>query len=612
MAESMVDSMQEKVTLQSDTRGYLRLLRSSSFNDPYVFLAEALQNAQRAKATEVEIWVTDKSVKVTDNGPGLENPEDLFTIAQTGWDSETTAQQQPFGIGFFAALALGDTVTVRSRNRWFRFNYQELVASKDLVIASGLLEQPVNGFEVEVEDLISSYESTTAYDTARSVCRTIRTILSRVNGTEVEKKDYLTPPESRKVELINLGDRAKGWIAVTGYYWSGTIAIYHEDRFVTNLQLQGIEGAISVELSLLNLRVPDRRDIIRDKKYTDFIEYMKSVPIKNLLFEHLRNDDLNPYQMEIVGQYLKPADYAEFLKYTLLDLENLQPLLDRAKKLPETELKRMSKAEFGKLFEAQLAKSLVVNEDTTWSKSYPTSFSPPSDKLSDPGPTIIQQVEEIRELPHSNLEFSEIQKHRAESRIYYAEPLDLKTHTDIIERLVEFGRSIFIARTQVEVNCLKDNGAIYIGQAQINNKSELSISPRKDSPKARRVAALLTGLLKDLKKPREIKVGRLTELRTTEIDGTITDRETVHPSFLKDAETLVIDIEAIKRSRILSTKDPRADIGELFFILQNITDLSRVIDVGIAEIVEAIPGLKIDWIVTNRISSPAEPKEDEA
>lgn len=82
-------------------------------------LGELLQNSRRAGATAVKVTTApagDKRTKVVieDNGSGIQEPEKLLTLWDSGWDAETTVNESPAGFGFFSLAHLPDGVTVRS------------------------------------------------------------------------------------------------------------------------------------------------------------------------------------------------------------------------------------------------------------------------------------------------------------------------------------------------------------------------------------------------------------------------------------------------------------------------------------------------------------------
>lgn len=130
-------------------------------NDIAECLSELLQNSQRARATEVEIQTSKDGFTYRDNGHGLlggvSGFHTLLKIAESSFDNETIADQDPMGLGIHALLAHDqvECVTFASgihkleieTKRWWEdqdyythwFRYIEELA------------EPVCGFEVTVE-----------------------------------------------------------------------------------------------------------------------------------------------------------------------------------------------------------------------------------------------------------------------------------------------------------------------------------------------------------------------------------------------------------------------------------------------------------------------------
>jgi len=126
----------KKVNVKVDVIGQIKLFKTATFPSKLPFIEEALQNAQRSKATLVEVWTKEDEVIITDDGIGLNDPEDLFTIAKSGWDQETIKDQNPFGLGFFSCITMADLITVESNNFRCIFDVPKMLKtnSTDIVI----------------------------------------------------------------------------------------------------------------------------------------------------------------------------------------------------------------------------------------------------------------------------------------------------------------------------------------------------------------------------------------------------------------------------------------------------------------------------------------------
>lgn len=69
--------------------------------------AELFQNARRAGATKIAVSQIDHPdlgtvIALIDDGPGLSDPKDLFTLGHSAWDDETQSLEDAAGMGFFS------------------------------------------------------------------------------------------------------------------------------------------------------------------------------------------------------------------------------------------------------------------------------------------------------------------------------------------------------------------------------------------------------------------------------------------------------------------------------------------------------------------------------
>lgn len=74
---------------------------------------------------------------VTDDGCGIADLQVLLTVAESGWDAETVAQEHPFGLGFLSAVYAAERLTVESRGRSLSFATADLLAFRALEVFAG-------------------------------------------------------------------------------------------------------------------------------------------------------------------------------------------------------------------------------------------------------------------------------------------------------------------------------------------------------------------------------------------------------------------------------------------------------------------------------------------
>lgn len=107
-------------------------------NDDAGVWTELLQNARRAGATVLEVYIEELTpqvgpcrIVVQDNGRGIDNFQTLLTLGGSGWAAETQFREDPAGMGFFSLCR--STVEVHSGNR-------RAVISPDVFMGNGEAE----------------------------------------------------------------------------------------------------------------------------------------------------------------------------------------------------------------------------------------------------------------------------------------------------------------------------------------------------------------------------------------------------------------------------------------------------------------------------------------
>ncbi len=113
------------------------LLRNfgEAFSGDRIWIRELLQNARRAKASEIRICTNvldDRQLRIKDDGCGIPDMQALLTLGASGWDSATINQENPFGLGFYAALYAAETLIIRSNNQRLVIEVDKLLNGEKL------------------------------------------------------------------------------------------------------------------------------------------------------------------------------------------------------------------------------------------------------------------------------------------------------------------------------------------------------------------------------------------------------------------------------------------------------------------------------------------------
>lgn len=115
----------------------IRRFLDSSFTGRATTLSELLQNARRAGASYVDVTYTNDVLTFEDDGCGIDSAHILLTPGQSGWDEQTMKDDDPFGLGFRAALLNCDYVAVSSKFGCFGSETEALLDGADPVIETG-------------------------------------------------------------------------------------------------------------------------------------------------------------------------------------------------------------------------------------------------------------------------------------------------------------------------------------------------------------------------------------------------------------------------------------------------------------------------------------------
>lgn len=103
------------IQVHINSEGALRNQRYA-FTDRFTLVSELLQNSRRAGATLIELSHDESSrtLRVRDNGSGIDDFQKLLTFHESGWEDAVKQQEQPFGVGFSKCLYAASRCVVLS------------------------------------------------------------------------------------------------------------------------------------------------------------------------------------------------------------------------------------------------------------------------------------------------------------------------------------------------------------------------------------------------------------------------------------------------------------------------------------------------------------------
>jgi hypothetical protein len=125
----------EHVHVRINEKGTLRNQRYA-FSDRFTLISELLQNGRRAGATLIEVSYDPASstLRVIDDGQGIDDFSKLLTFNESGWSEALQAEEHPFGAGFSRCLYASTRCIVTSRGKRIDFDTAEALAKAAIAV----------------------------------------------------------------------------------------------------------------------------------------------------------------------------------------------------------------------------------------------------------------------------------------------------------------------------------------------------------------------------------------------------------------------------------------------------------------------------------------------
>ena len=309
--------------LKINALNQLKLLKQSTFKDPLCFLDEDIQNAQRAKANNVEITTEyyGRKLIIFNDGDVLDDPQKLFSIAESGWDDTTVKAENPFGIGFFSNIVVSDNILIQTGDKKIEFDVNKMLVDGDTHVETIIVDNPdeyVDGFKITLNKFdFNKYTESEIRTRAQDLANYIDTLYIYFNNTELESIPKTQPDEKFKFTQVVQNEMCEGWLAIgTNYTWDNELAVYYRGRLVTTLSnMYYIAGKLHINDNILNLVAPDRKGIIRDDNYSEFCDMIHSEMAKLCnKTALLDDDDLNNYS-SCIKRYFVPDDIKNDIRF---------------------------------------------------------------------------------------------------------------------------------------------------------------------------------------------------------------------------------------------------------------------------------------------------------
>lgn len=582
------------VELKVNVINQLKLLRQSTFKDIYCFLDEDIQNAQRAKATEVKVTVDrwgEGTVTIENNGNVLTNPQALFSIAESDWDEEVRNSENPFGMGFFSNITVSNLINVHSGNIYITFDVEDMISTNNTEIKVEEIDEYYDGFKIILRNF--DFDTASEYriqERGEVLGKYVHELDIYYNGKLIEGKN-LTEGDDSKYQFSIDDENCKGWIALgNNYSWGNNVNVFYKGRLVAPLEgFPYLKGDLHVSDKTLNLTSPDRKDIIKDEKLNAFKEvisnyvekyctsllvdgeenisdysscfgrYVEKKNIKNsirfMTFKSNNEDDVK-YLKGIAIARRKNRDIDSFTGYEIYLQKDAakqnEQIIDEVTVNPK--LQTVPKEASGRVFhEASYSRSNGYVEVPEIKQE---------DLMEKRGSLIIDSVD-----PTFFIGFNEVEQY--EYKLNVAKHYDLK---------------IIVSRNDVETSILKSmkesDNVLHISEL----KEEVSVtgylSNTELSTKESRALMIFDMISRILGFDHNVfAIGDLMVTKSVSVESIGVEEEMIEPNIvvLKDTlnDKVYVDRSIINKNKLRNDLDVRLDVFDYQFILANFKEMMK-------------------------------------
>lgn len=302
-------------------------------------LSELFQNSQRAGATKVEIFSTDATLRIVDDGHGIDGIGGfckLLCMYESGYGEEIQVNQQPVGVGLYSMFAHEQVsrVTIRSggleltigdMNRWWTdFNYysqwQQWLQKCETSVGFELDIDCKPEFVQAVQTILSRKSSASAAMLQKldSPAWGYEGILDvQMNGVEVDTSSPVPGNEATTLlEAVYQGNKLS--IFYYEHYskcpgsvnWYGQLIYCDPELSHFGFCLKVVEGSPVTPIK------PTRNTLVEDQKLANLRQF-----IVDALFEALRQSEQTPMSVGILYS-LAQVDANRFIRESPFFLSN--------------------------------------------------------------------------------------------------------------------------------------------------------------------------------------------------------------------------------------------------------------------------------------------------
>ena len=302
----------------------MRRIKNTAYSDRLTWIDELVQNGQRSRAKNIKITLQNnygklEKIIIEDDGVGCTNPENLFIKSTSGWDSEITQLETPFGEGFFSTIMVANNIEVESVGFTANFDVNRMFSENTTDVVEIMQNDRKSGFVITLTDINTDrYSSWSIENRIQEVGRYIKSPRIFLNGKKVAYEG--TEPKVARDYMRKINTpHCKGWIYPDEWAY---IRYFAFDRLVKKdygSEFRNFGGVLTIKPGTISLRSPDRKDFIHDEEYDIMISEIKD-EIKKICINIMRtgtDEDIKKYESQIEAN-LSVDEYQKYTKFEFL------------------------------------------------------------------------------------------------------------------------------------------------------------------------------------------------------------------------------------------------------------------------------------------------------
>lgn len=583
------------VELKVNVINQLKLFKQSTFKDVLCFLDEDIQNAQRAKATEVRVttdrYGENKKLIIENNGAVLDNPQSLFSIAESGWDNSVKQSENPFGMGFFSNITASSKIEIYSGTKYILFDVDKMIATNDPQLEVQETDEYYDGFKLILNNF--DYDNIYGFQIKERLERLGKYIheLDIYYDGELQEKMNLTEEGENYIFSTKIEDEnMQGWIAIySNYGFDSEISIYYKGRFVSKLEgYPYLKGDLHISDKVLNLTSPDRKDIIKDDKYKEFknIIDLYIEQLANESFQYGEEDEIQQYS-EAINRYINKKELVSKTKFSVFDdADKIKYLQDIAKVKRNKKNINTFKDYNGYLDKQKSTQSESIFDEVIIEESMKSTipeakgviFHPSSTSYSD------SSIEKPKINENKLKEKDGILLVNNEDIIFWMGFDEIEDFEGKFNILNHYGIKLIVARNKIEKEMLKglsqEFKIYHISELREDVTFKSTISNTELNKKENRALMIFEMISRMFEKDHNLfAIGDVMTTKTVEVKGTNIKNEIIDEDvvIIKDtkADKVYVDRSIIDLSSIDESLDEKLTLKDVQFILMNLDNISE-------------------------------------